>query len=750
MTLRNWQYRERLALCCYVLLFVAALFVGLYVSRVVHAATVPGGFTDSLVANGLSSPTAMEFAPDGRVFVCEQGGALRVIKNGALLATPFLTVTVNANGERGLLGVAFDPNFATNNFVYVYYTATTPTIHNRISRFTASGDVAVPGSETVIFELDNLSSATNHNGGAIHFGPDGNLYVAVGDNANSNNAQSLSTLHGKMLRISRTGGIPSDNPFFNQTTGKNGAIWALGLRNPFTFSFQPGTGRMFINDVGQNTTEEINEGIAGANYGWPNCEGPCNPPNSNFRNPIYFYLNDSSTCAITGGTFYNPQTAQFPSEYVGNYFFADFCAGWIRKLDPANGNAVAGFATGILSPVDLKVSNNGSLYYIARGTGSVHKIEYPANSQPPVISSHPQNQTVAVSQPATFEVTATGAPPLSYQWQRNGSNIVGATLSTYTLANPQLSDNGAVFRAVVTNSFGSATSNNAQLTVNSNTSPTGNITQPLAGSLYQGSQTISYAGNGSDGEDGDLPASGFTWRVDFHHDEHFHPFVPATTGATSGSFAIPTTGETSDNVWYRIHLTVRDSGGLTHSSFRDVLPRKSTVTLQTSPAGLQLRLDGQPVTAPHSFVGVVGITRSLEAVSPQSSGGTTYVFGSWSDGGAASHSIATPAANTTYTAFYSAAPTDTTAPTVSLTNPTQGATVARKATVNLTANASDNIGVARVEFYINGGLQCTDTSAPYSCGWNVPNQPRRTYQIQATAYDQAGNSASTVIQVTSR
>ena len=750
MSLRDWQYRERLALCCYLVLFVAVLFVGLYASRVAHAATVPGGFTDSLVANGLASPTAMEFAPDGRLFVCEQGGTLRVIKNGALLTTPFLTVTVNSSGERGLLGVAFDPNFAINQFVYIYYTATTPTIHNRISRFTASGDVAVPGSETVVLELDNLSSATNHNGGAIHFGLDGKLYVAVGDNANGNNAQSLSTLHGKMLRIFSNGGIPSDNPFFNQTTGNNRAIWALGLRNPFTFSFQPGTGRMFINDVGQTTTEEINDGIAGSNYGWPSCEGICNPTNPAFRDPIHTYANDASTCAITGGAFYNPQTAQFPSAYVGNYFFADFCAGWIRKLDPANGNAVAGFATGISSPVDLKVSTGGSLYYLARGTGSVHKIEYPANMQPPMISSHPQNQTVAVGQSATFSVSATGTPPFSYQWQRNGSDIAGATSVNYTLSNAQPSDNGALFRAVVTNSFGSATSNNAQLTVTSNTPPTGNITQPLTGTLYQGGQTIDYAGTGSDAEDGDLPATGFSWRVDFHHDDHLHPFLPATNGATSGSFTIPTMGETSDNVWYRIHLTVTDSGGLTHSSFRDILPRKSTVTLQTSPSGLQLKLDGQPVTAPYSFVGVVGITRTLEAVSPQTIGATTYVFGSWSDGGAASHSISTPATNTTYTAVYSASPADTTPPTVSITNPAQGATVARKSTITLSATATDNVGVVSVEFYVNGSLQCTDTSAAYTCNWRVPNQPNRSYQIQARAYDQAGNSGSALIQVTSQ
>src|SRR4029450_2021633 len=226
---------------------------------------------------------------DGRLFVCQQSGSLRVIKNGVLLPTPFLTVSTDSSGERGLLGVAFDPNFASNQRVYIYYTVPGSPPHNRVSRFIASGDVAVPGSETVILELNNLSTASNHNGGAIHFGLDGKLYVAVGENANSANSQTLGNLLGKMLRLNRDGSIPTDNPFYNMATGLNRAIWALGLRNPFTFAIQPGTGRIFINDVGQNTWEEINDGIAGSNYGCPNCEGPCGSPNPNSRDPIYQY-----------------------------------------------------------------------------------------------------------------------------------------------------------------------------------------------------------------------------------------------------------------------------------------------------------------------------------------------------------------------------------------------------------------------------------------------------------------------------
>jgi len=340
------------------------------------AATLPTGFTESQVG-GLSSPTAMELAPDGRLFVCLQGGQLRVIKNGALLATPFLTLMPNSLGERGLLGVTFDPNFQSNNFVYVYYTATSPSIHNRVSRFTANGDVAVQGSETVILDLDDLSGATNHNGGAIHFGADSKLYVAVGENANGANSQTLNNRLGKMLRINSDGSIPSDNPFFNTATGLNRAIWALGLRNPFTFAFQPGTGRMFINDVGQNTWEEINDGIAMSNYGWPDTEGATS--DSRFRTPLFSYGHGSTSttgCAIAGGAFYNPTTVQFPSSYVGKYFFADLCGGWIRLFDPGN-NTATGFATGINQPVDLKVGPDGSLYYLSIGAGAVFRVQFP-------------------------------------------------------------------------------------------------------------------------------------------------------------------------------------------------------------------------------------------------------------------------------------------------------------------------------------------------------------------------------------
>lgn len=343
------------------------------------------GFTQMRVAAGLVNPTTMAFAPDGRIFVAEQAGKLRIVKGGALLSAPALDISrrVDATGERGLLGIALDPDFSQNGHVYLYYTmkatASVPA-HNRVARFTASGDRLLPATEKLILRLDRLSDRTNHNGGAIHFGKDGKLYVAVGENADPENAQTLRNLLGKMLRINRNGTIPQDNPYFadDDVVGKNKAIWARGLRNPYSFAVQPGTGRIYINDVGQQSWEEINRGARGANYGWPHKEGPESAPA--YAPPIFAYEHDgdpnTTGCAITGGTFYNPKDVQFPAAYVGDYFFADFCSGWIRKYDSATDTA-SRFATGLDRPVDLKVSRGGALYYLARGTGSIHKIQHP-------------------------------------------------------------------------------------------------------------------------------------------------------------------------------------------------------------------------------------------------------------------------------------------------------------------------------------------------------------------------------------
>jgi glucose/arabinose dehydrogenase len=628
-------------------LFLAVVFLLHALSFSASGATLPTGFVETTVASGIDSPTAMAIAPDGRIFVCSKTGALRVIKNGVLLTTPFVILSVDSLGERGLLGVALDPNFTLNQYIYLHYTVPGTPSHNRVARFTANGDVVLTGSRVILLELSPLSTATNHNGGALHFGADGKLYIAVGDNAKGSNSQNLSNLLGKILRINSDGSIPPDNPFIQSTTARR-EIWALGLRNPFTFAFRGTTNFMYINDVGESTWEEVDLGQAGANYGWPATEGPTTNPA--YESPIYYYGHDSGNCAITGGAFYSPSTPNFPSSYVGKYFFGDYCSGLIRLLNPSTAQATD-FLTGASQPVDIQVGADGSLYYLARGTGSVMKIRYSSNLLP-VISTQPQSQLISVGYPATFSVVASGSAPYGYQWRRNGLDIVGATASSYKFATT-LADDGARFRVLVNNAYGRVLSNVATLSVTTNKPPTAQILTPVSGTTYFGGMVVNYSGSASDFEDGDLPASAFTWQVDFHHNSHIHPFIAARTGSKKGSFTIPKRGETSSNVYYFLTLKVIDSAGLTKTIVRNILPQKAKMTFVTQPAGLKISLDGHdPRVTPFTVTGVVGIIRSISAPTPQTLTRSSYVFQAWSDGRARGHEISTPSVNTTYTAKF--------------------------------------------------------------------------------------------------
>ena len=325
----------------------------------------------------MASATAFAQAPDGRLFIAQQGGTLRIVKNGALLAAPFATVAVDSAGERGLIGVALHPSFATNGWVYIYSTRSIGGIaHNRISRFTANGDVAAAGSEVILVDLPNLSGATNHNGGGMHFGADGKLYVGVGENANGAQAQNLALPFGKLLRFNDDGSIPTDNPFFATQAGLGRAVWAYGLRNPFSFAVQPSTGRIHINDVGETTWEEINVGTAGANYGWPGSEGPDNV-GAGVTAPLFTYKHADAAppgsgpggffrgFAIAGGAFY-PATGAFPDGYRDQYYFADFVSRFVGRIDLANDNAAYAFASLGSQPVDLLVGIDGAVYVLTR------------------------------------------------------------------------------------------------------------------------------------------------------------------------------------------------------------------------------------------------------------------------------------------------------------------------------------------------------------------------------------------------
>jgi hypothetical protein len=278
-----------------------------------------------------------------------------------------------------LVGVALDPNFASDGLVYVYYTTNDATPVNRVSRFTANPgnpNVALSG-ETIL--VNNIASTNgNHNGGALQFGPDGKLYIGTGDAGVPANAQDLSNLSGKILRVNPTdGSAPADNPFVG-VSGDQPEIWAYGLRNPFTMSFQPGTGTLFINDVGQNAFEEVDQGAAGANYGWPQTEGPNPPGLSGVTYPIYAYSHGTGPLqgnAIAGGVFYNPSSNSFPAKFTGDYFFGDFITGRIFVRDSATGT-VTNFAnpTAGGGVVDLDLLPDGRLLYLSATSGAIYQI----------------------------------------------------------------------------------------------------------------------------------------------------------------------------------------------------------------------------------------------------------------------------------------------------------------------------------------------------------------------------------------
>ncbi|MCC7001463.1 MAG: PQQ-dependent sugar dehydrogenase [Gemmatimonadaceae bacterium] len=323
----------------------------------------PSTFSQATLVSGFGSQlTAIAVAPDGRLFVTEKDGAIRVVRDGLLNPVAFATVTVATGSERGLLGIALSPDFGTTGLVYVYYTTAQGGVHNRISVFQALGDVA-SSVDQVLVDLPALSSAENHNGGAMAFGADGKLYVAVGDNANGSLAPALTSVFGKILRYNADGSIPTDNPFSGTATGGNRAIWARGLRNPYTFAFQQSTGRLHINDVGEGSWEEINLGRAGADYGWPSTEGPTSA--SGVDAPIFAYGHTNSPtlfegAAIIGAAFYEPLNNRFGSGYTGDYFFSDFDSGMLYRMDVATG-AVGAFASVGSGPTNLAVSLDGTL-----------------------------------------------------------------------------------------------------------------------------------------------------------------------------------------------------------------------------------------------------------------------------------------------------------------------------------------------------------------------------------------------------
>ncbi|MEO8149339.1 MAG: PQQ-dependent sugar dehydrogenase [Bacteroidia bacterium] len=608
--------------------------IALLLFTVLYAdAQYPIGFVEETVAAGINKPFAFAFAPDGRIFVTEQTGKIRIIKNGALLTQAFTTVPVYYSGEFGLLGIALDPSFNTNHYVYVYYTIPGGD-HNRISRFTASGDTAVPGSETALFNFEPLDLTLNfHNAGSLHFGPDGKLYLSTGENGHHQLSQDLTSYKGKILRLNSDGTIPIDNPF-NTGSAARRSIWVYGLRNPFSFTFQKGTNKLFVNDVGADTWEEINDGtVSGRNFGWPNAEG--NGSNPSYTNPVYTYQHgtgDGFGCAITGGAFYNPDSVTYPLQYVGRYFYIDHCAEYINMLDFSGGVTTRmPFATGIKKkPIYLELGPDGNLYFLSRGKSSLARVVYTGNTYP-TITDQPVSKLVGLNQSVKFEVEALGANPIHYQWYHN--NIpTGVDSNALNISNVQYADTGKFF-CMVYNAYATIYTDTVTLTVqSSNNSPVGIVTVLNQPFLYKGGDTIRYIGSATDAEDGVINKTTFNWVIEWHHHTHTHPGPAVPQHTDTGSFVIPFTTENDSEIYVGINLITTDADGNIDTATANVYPDYKTLHFTSVPSGLSFNLNGNLVKTPVDVASINNVNCEIEAITPQYILANQYTFTQYGTG----------------------------------------------------------------------------------------------------------------------
>ncbi|MFZ3089142.1 MAG: PQQ-dependent sugar dehydrogenase [Nitrospirota bacterium] len=482
--------------------FSIILFIFLLFAPPAFAATLPSGFTETNVVTGLSSPVGMAFLPDGRILVIEQAGAIKLVSSGT--ASTLLTVTgITTGGERGLLGIAVDPDYPTRPYIYVYYTASTSPNYAQVARYTFVNNSIDPNSKLILIN-DIPDSASNHNGGTLRFGLDKTLYISVGDDASSCDAQNRTLLKGNILRIKVDASInpadratlaPANNPFVSATNNNEKIVWAYGLRNPFRFNVHPDTGALFIGDVGAGTREEVDISTGGENFGWPYYEGSGTTGTTNCGGqsgtmPIYDYTRGASASVI-GGVVYKginyPNDASLPPEFNGNFFFNDYYTGNLRVLrqSVSNWNLVAGidatnFGTGFSYVSDWAVGPDGAIYYVYQGGNRLVRIAY--SQGPTILTTSLLNGTVGASYNQTIQATG-GVQP--YTWSiTNGSLPNGLTLnsSTGNISGTPTAQGTSTFTIQVTDANSQTNSSQFSLTINNSSDGVGNTPPPSSSS----------------------------------------------------------------------------------------------------------------------------------------------------------------------------------------------------------------------------------------------------------------------------
>lgn len=641
----------------------------LLATGITQATNLPPGFVETVVVS-IPYPenfAQIDWAPDGTLFIGDKPNKVyawmdRGDPAGTFELRLIAQLQTNAEGERGVNGLAVDPDYLINRHIWIYYTTRAPS-RNRVSRFTFDGELLT--DETIMLEGPDTVQ-TDHNAGCLRFASDKTLFIAMGDDfQGSATAQNPFDLRGKILHINRDGTPASDNPFLDGVDG-DPRVWAMGLRNPYRISIQPGTDNVFIGDVGNAAWEELNIGFPGANFGWAHLEGPT-PEGRPFVYPIYAYNHHGAGAAIIGGD--HADAGDFAPEYEGDYFFADFVKNELFRMILDEGNHVQDvrlFATEFGRVTDMQFGPDGALYYVCRSCGpaSVRRVAYAGdgNRQPVAVASATPTGGLAPLA-VQFDGSASSdadEDPLSFQWDFGD----GTTADEMSPVHPYAQ---GVYDAqlTVTDDQGATGSAAAIRIVSGNTPPVAILGGPRDETFYRGGQEIAYWGSARDLEDGELSCSDLTWQVLFHHNTHSHPFLGPIQGSCGGTFVTPLIGERDPDQWYQLRLTARDSGAplgdageLTALHAVELRPRLAEMSFRTSPlTDLTLTLDTVPFTAPSTITGVMGMLRDVGAPEPQlGADGRWYRWLSWSDGGAPQHTLATPAADTTFTAHFACIP----------------------------------------------------------------------------------------------
>lgn len=727
------------------------------------AFAIQSGFQDSTIFSNLDAPTNIQFAADGRVVVAEKGGKIKIF-NSVTDPNPtvFADLTTNVHNfwDRGLLGIALDPNFVSNHNIYALYTynhilgdsaapprwpprdafgnddCPTPpgptndgcVVSARLSRLTGNSSGVWDGNEHVLIE-DWCQQWPSHGIGTVLFGPDGQLYAGAGDGASFNfadygqvnnttivtpanpcgdppspvrtelapptaeggalRAQDLFTpadptgLDGSLIRVNpATGAASAGNANIGSTDLNARRIIAYGLRNPFRFTFKPGTSQLWIGDVGWNTWEEIdrvdNPTSAVKNFGWPCYEGVSPTPayqslNLNLCTNLYnagtavdpfFTWNHADhvvagdACPATGpipGTvisalaFYPATAGMFPAKFAGALFFGDQARKciWAMKADGSgvpDPNQIETFGSGLAGPVDIKIGPDNALYYVGYDDGTIHRVEFAA----PIAAASANPPSGPIPLTVRFDASGSSDPKggsLSYAWDLDGNGQFNDSTSvtpsfTYTTAGTHTA------RVKVTDSTGAWDIASVDVSAGNN-APVATILSPPSSLTWSVGQTIGFSGRATDAQDGTEPGSRLHWTLKILHcPSACHEHIVQSFTGTSGTFTAPDHEYPSSLV---LQLIAIDSTGTSSAPVSvTIQPKTVNLTINSNPAGVTLSAGSQTATAPFTHTAIVG--SAVAVIAPSSSGGQFFV--GWSDGKPASHTFIAPASATTLTARY--------------------------------------------------------------------------------------------------